>query len=80
MPSTSLAAVNSASYESVDIDNCVRTTLRTSISPASISGHLVLSSASTKVSTSLCNISLMSEGVASTIFLVTRCSVTGELC
>ena len=66
MPSTSLAGVNSASYEGVDIDNCVRPTLRTSISPASISGRLVLFSASTKASTFVCNISLSSEGVAST--------------
>ena len=78
-PPTSTAAVYSASYESVDIDNCIRPTLRTSISPANISGRLLLSSASTEASTSLCNISLRSEGVASTSFLITSCNVTGEL-
>ena len=79
-PPTSMTAVNSASYESVDINNCVRPNLRTSITPASISGHLVLFSASTEAYTSICNISLSSEGVASTSSLVTSCSATGELC
>ena len=62
----SMAPVNLTSYESVDINNCVRPTLRTSITPADISGRLVLSSASTEASSSLCNISLMAQGVAST--------------
>ena len=77
---TCMAAVYSASYESVDIGNCVRPTLRTFITPASISGYLVLSSASTEASTSVCNISLSFEGVASTSSLVTSCRPTGELC
>ena len=77
---TSMAAVNSASYESVDIGICIRPTLRTSISPANISGHLLLSSASTEASTSLCNISLRSEGVALTSSLETSCNATSELC
>ena len=79
MPPTSMVAVYSASYESVDIDKCDRPTLRTSITPAKLSGHLVLSSASTEASTSLCNISLRSEGVASTSSLVTSCCAAGEL-
>ena len=76
---TSMTAVNSASYESVDIGDCDRHTLRTSITPASISGHLVLSSASTEASTSICNMSLSSEGVALPSSLVTGCSAAGEL-
>ena len=76
---TCMAAVYTASNESVDIDNCVRPTLRTSITPASISGRLVLSSASTEDSTSQCNISLSSEGVASTSSLVISCNASGEL-
>ena len=79
-PPTSMTAVNSASYESVDIGDCDIPTLRTSITPASISGHLVLFSASTEASTSICNISLSSESVASTSSLVTSCRATGELC
>ena len=75
---TCMTAVNSASYESVDIGNCVRPNLRTSITPASISGHFILSSASTEASSSQCNFSLSSEGVASTSSLVTSCSATGE--
>ena len=69
----------SSSYESVDIGNCDRPTLRTSITPANISGNLVLSSASTESSTSLCNISLMAGGVASTSSLVTGCNTISEL-
>ena len=75
-----MATVYSASYASVDIGNCDRPTLRTTITPANISGLLLLSSATTVASTSLCNISLKSEGVASTSFLVTGCGATGELC
>ena len=80
MQPTSMAAVYSASYESVDIGNCIRPTLRISISPANISGRLLLSSASTEGSTFLCNITLRSEGVALTSSLVTSCNATGELC
>ena len=79
MPPTSMATVYSASYESVDIDKCDRPTLRTSITPASISGHLVLSSVTTEASTSHCNISLKSEGGASTSSLVTSCNAAGEI-
>ena len=76
---TSMTAVNSTSYESVDIGDCGRPTLRTSISLASKSGRLVLSSANNDASTYECNISLGSEGVASTCSLVTSCSAAGEL-
>ena len=80
IPPTNMAAVYSASYESVDIGNCTKPILRTSISPENVSGCLLLSSASTEASTSLCNISLRSEGVALTSSLVTSCNATGELC
>ena len=63
---TSMAALTFTSYEIVDIGNCVRPTLRTSISPANISGRLLLTSASSEASTTECNISLSSDGVAST--------------
>ena len=79
LPPTSKVAVYSASYESVDIDKCDRPTLRTSITPAKLSGSLVLSSVTTEASTSLCNISLRSEGGASTSSLVTSCSAAGEI-
>ena len=78
-PQNSMTTMISSSYESVDIGNCDRPTLRTSITPANISGHLVLSSASTEASTSLCNISLMAGGVASTSSLVTGCNTIGVL-
>ena len=77
---TSMTSVNSARYESVDIGDCDRPTLRTSINPASISGHLLLSSPSTEASTSICNMSMSSEAVALPSSLVTSCRATGELC
>ena len=77
---TSVTAVNSTSYESVDIGDCDRPTLRTSITLANKSGRRVLSSANNDASTYECNISLSSEGVGSTSSLVTSCSAAGELC
>ena len=78
-PPTSMAPVTFSSYESVDIGNCVRPTLQTSITPADISGRLVLFSARTEASSSLCNISLMAEGVASTSSLF-NCTDISKLC
>ena len=79
MPPTNVVALYFASYESVDIGKCDRPTLRTSITLAKLSGSLVLSSVTTEASTSLCNISLRSEGWASTSSLVTSCSAAGEI-
>ena len=69
-----MATVNIVSYERVNIGiGCVQPTLRTSITPANISGSLMLSSTSIEVSPLACNISLMAEGVASTSSLQTNC-------
>ena len=71
---TIMATGNNVSYERVNISvGCVQPTHRISITPANISGSLVLSSSSIEAPTPACNISLMAEGVASTISLQTNC-------
>ena len=77
---TIMATANIVSYERVNISvGCVQPTLRTSISPANISGSLVLSSTSIEASTPACNISMKAEGVASTSSLQTNCHFYSKL-
>ena len=75
-----MATANIVSNERVNIDDgCVQPTLRTSITPANISGSLVLYSTRSEGPTRACSISLMAEGVASTSSLQTNCRFYGKL-
>ena len=77
---TIMATGNVVSNERVNIDaGCVQPTLRTSITPANLSGSLVLSSTRSEAPTRACSISLMAEGVASTTSLQTNCRFYGKL-